>query len=111
MRTYNSIKNMIFSVLSNALTILIGFVVQKVLIIQIISSFGYYTNNRNRYKDFFSRIDLFFKQYDSKTKCAQFRVSEPSSAETGHRIYHKLCMFFYLVYAPPPTTSSNKAGV
>ena len=29
MRTYNSIKNMIFSVLSNALTIIIGFVVQK----------------------------------------------------------------------------------
>ena len=32
MRTYNSIKNMIFSLISNALTIIIGFVVQKVFL-------------------------------------------------------------------------------
>ena len=32
MRTYNSIKNMIYSIISNALTILIGFLVQKVFL-------------------------------------------------------------------------------
>ena len=32
MRTYNSIKNMIFSVISNGLTIIIGFIVQKVFL-------------------------------------------------------------------------------
>lgn len=32
MRTYNSIKNMIFSVISNAITIIVGFVVQKIFL-------------------------------------------------------------------------------
>ncbi len=32
MRTYNSFKNMVFSIISNTLTILIGFVVQKVFL-------------------------------------------------------------------------------
>lgn len=32
MRTYNSIKNMIYSIISNALTIIIGFLVQKVFL-------------------------------------------------------------------------------